>query len=155
MAKKKLNISLGGKPELPHRVVIDVGDESFYANVRYWVLSKPELEQRRVEELDSILHEVREARTDEPDQSELDRQIAAIERVRDQLNPERGAEKVAELQERILGWDIETPTGPKGAAEPLPCTPEIIAQLCNEYTVIFEALYQGLLAASGDSRKKS
>jgi len=155
MAKRKLNISLGGKPELPHRVVIEVGDEVFFANIRYWVLSKPELEERRRDEVDAILREVKSSQHGAADQSDLDRQIATLERVVEQLAPEKGAEKVAELQERILGWDIETPTGPKGAAEPLPCTPENIAQLCTEYTVIFEALYQGLLAASGDARKKS
>jgi len=150
--KKPLSFSMDGRPELWHTIYVDVGEpEPYEARIKYWILTKSELDARRAEETRAILEQAKEAQAND-DGSELDRQIAVLERVVDSISPEKGAERVAELQQRVLDWDVLDAASDKG--EQLPCNAETVAKLC-EYEVIFQALSAGLLAASGDARKKS
>jgi len=151
--KKPLAFSLDGRPELWHTINVDVGEpEPYAARIKYWILTKAELDARREEETRAILDQAKESQAND-DGSDLDRQIAILERVVESISPEKGAAQVAELQERVLDWDvIDAASGKKG--DKLPCTAETVAKLC-EYEVIFQAMYAGLLAASGDARKKS
>jgi len=150
---RKLAFSTEGRPELWHTLHIDLGeDEPYEVRVKYWILTKPELDARRADETKTILDQAKASQAEDADGSELDRQIAMLERVVESISPEKGAERVEELTQRVLDWDLIDAASDTG--EKLPCTPETVAKVC-EYEAIFQALAAGLLAASGDARKKS
>jgi len=150
---KKLAFSTEGRPELWHTLHIDLGDEEPYeVRVKYWIFTKPELDARREKETRAILDQAKASQPEDATGSDLDRQIAMLERVVESISPDRGAEQVEELTQRVLDWDLIDAASDTG--EKLPCTHETVRKVC-EYESIFQSLAAGLLAASGDARKKS
>jgi len=149
---KRLAFSTEGRPELWQTLHVDLGeDEPYEVRVKYWILTKPELDARREEETRAILGQAKETRTDDDGRTDLDRQIAILERALESISPEKGAERVKELTQRVLDWDLIDAASDTG--EKLPCTPDAVEKVC-EYEAIFQSLAGGLLAASGDARKK-
>jgi hypothetical protein len=162
---KPLAIDLQSRPELWQKVTANLGGEDFECNVLYHILTKTELDARRVKETQAVIDKAEDARDrmreaadpaadrdDEPDQyTALDRQLDFLRSMVEELAPEKTAERVAELQARIIDWDIIDGAG-KGK-DKLPCTPDTVAAVC-QYEDLYNALAAGLLIASGDARKK-
>jgi len=149
----KLRINLDDRPELWQIIQFDLGDgDVFEHRVKYHILTRDELNERRSEEISELLESTRKlsraAEDSDDPKAQMRQQTEALERILQGLSPERSAERLAELQARVLAWDLE---GPDGV---YPCTPEYVAKAC-EYEQLFVGLNRGLLAASGDARAKN
>jgi hypothetical protein len=162
---KRLALDLDSRPELWQKLTIDMGGDEFQCNVLYWILTKDELDARRVKETQAVIERAEEARDrmreaadpsaggEEKDDeyTALDRQLDFLRSMVEELAPEKTAERVAELQARILDWDIIDAAG--DGKTKLPCTPETVAKVC-QFEDLYTGLSAGLLLASGDARKK-
>jgi len=159
---KRLALDIESRPELWQKVTIGMGGDEFECNVLYWILTKDELDARRIKETQAVIDKAEQARArmgelsdddddDSPEYTALDRQLDFLRSMVEELAPEKTAERVAELQARILDWDIVDASG-DGKAK-LACTPETIGKVC-QFEDLFTGLSAGLLMASGDARKK-
>lgn len=143
---KSLGLSLKGKPELWHTVEIDVGDDEPRAlKCKYQILEEHELRAKQREDLTRIV--------DSADSDEETRTIGNLRSMIDMLSDEQAEKNLDELKKRLLDWDMRDLDSDDGRGK-LPCSVEHIEAACK-IKPIFDALYQGLLQASGDYRKKA
>jgi hypothetical protein len=149
--RRPLGIDIKGTPELWQTASVDLGEDDGprEVKVRYKIFTKKELTERRRQELDHMLTEADEA---DDARSQVERQMDILRGVAAMLTPERCDEQVAELQDRILDWDI-VDIGSSDGKGKLPATKANIASVC-EYERIYQGLIEGLLVASGNPGKK-
>jgi len=150
MAKPKpLGLSLTGRPELWTSLEIDLGDTELYSlRCKYWILDEQELRQKQISDLDRII----DSAAGSQDADSMHRMLENLRYARDELSDEKAATRLAELKARLIDWDMRDLSSGDGKGK-LPCTADHVEAACK-IKPLFDALYRGLLAASGDVKKK-